>query len=323
MSTITTTADTADTAARDPCRRHTRPTTGRLSALSTLARRRLALTARTPRELLVPLMAPLLFAVIVAPALADTFGATPGGIDYMTFVAVSTIGLLVPLNSMTAGLGVIVDRLGGARRDLLAAPIPRSLIVVGNLVVAVALSGLQVAVLIGAAALRGAEYELEATGMAWFVAAALVTFAVAMYGVAEVLANRIPTQEEYIGALPPIAIVPFFVAGGLFSHQRPARRADLHRQAPAPHPRHRTHPVRDRRPRPARGSTTSGAWTTRPRWRRSASAPSPCSPWRSPPCRSGSSAGRLSADSQRTIRAGGAPPPELAVVVDAFIHLTS
>lgn len=210
--TVTTTADTADTPGATG---HTRPATGRLSALSTLARRRLALTARTPREILVPLMAPLLFAVIVAPALADTFGAAPGGIDYMTFVAVSTIGLLIPLNSMTAGLGVIVDRLGGARRDLLAAPIPRSLIVVGNLVVAVALSGLQVAVLIGAAALRGAEYELEATGIAWFVAA-VVTFAVAMYGVAEVLANRIPTQEEYIGALPPIAIVPFFVAGGLF-----------------------------------------------------------------------------------------------------------
>ena len=37
-----------------------------------------------------------------------------------------------------------------------------------------------------------------------------------MYGVAEVLANRLPTQEEYIGALPPVAIVPYFFAGGLF-----------------------------------------------------------------------------------------------------------
>ncbi len=30
------------------------------------------------------------------------------------------------------------------------------------------------------------------------------------------LANRIPTQEEYIGALPPVAIVPWFFAGSLF-----------------------------------------------------------------------------------------------------------
>ncbi len=188
---------------------------GSLAAVATLVRRRLALSVRTPRELLIPVMAPLLFAIVIAPALADTFNASPGGIDYMTFVAVSTLGLLVPLSCIQSGLGVVVDRLGGARRDLLAAPIPRSLIVAGNLVVAVALSGLQVLVVVGASAVRGAEYHVSATGVGWFVASTL-GFAIAMYGIAEVLANRLPTQEEYIGALPPVAIVPYFFAGGLF-----------------------------------------------------------------------------------------------------------
>jgi ABC-2 type transport system permease protein len=192
-----------------------RSTTGRLSAVSTLARRRLAISARTPRELLIPLLAPLLFALVVVPALADTVGTAVGGVDYMSFVAVATIVLLVPLSCMQSGLGVVVDRLGGGLRDLLAAPVSRPLIVAGNLVVAVALSGLQVAVLIGASTLRGAEFQLEATGVMWFGAATLA-FAVAMYGAAEVLANRLPTQEEYIGALPPVAIVPFFFAGSFF-----------------------------------------------------------------------------------------------------------
>ena len=71
------------------------------------------------------------------------------------------------------------------------------------------------AVLLVAAALRGADYDLSVTGMMWFVAATL-GFAVAMYGAAEVLANRLTTQEEYIGALPPVAIVPFFFAGSFF-----------------------------------------------------------------------------------------------------------
>ncbi len=188
---------------------------GGLTAVATLARRRLALAARTPRELLIPVLAPLLFAVVIAPALADTFDAAPGGIDYMTFVAVSTLGLLVPLSCIQSGLGVVVDRLGGARRDLLAAPIARPLIVAGNLAVAVALSLLQVLVVVGASAVRGADYDVTATGVGWFVAATLC-FAVAMYGVAEILANRLPTQEEYIGALPPVAIIPYFFAGGLF-----------------------------------------------------------------------------------------------------------
>ena len=192
-----------------------RSTTGRLTAVSTLARRRLAISARTPRELLIPLLAPLLFALVVVPALADTFGTPVGGVDYMSFVAVATIGLLVPLSCMQSGLGVVVDRLGGGLRDLLAAPVSRPSIVAGNLVVAVALSALQVAVLLGASALRGAEFQLEATGVMWF-AAGMLAFAVAMYGAAEILANRLPTQEEYIGALPPVAIVPFFFAGSFF-----------------------------------------------------------------------------------------------------------
>jgi ABC-2 type transport system permease protein len=37
-----------------------------------------------------------------------------------------------------------------------------------------------------------------------------------MYAVAEVLANRIPTQEEYVGLTPVVAILPWFLAGSLF-----------------------------------------------------------------------------------------------------------
>ncbi len=40
--------------------------------------------------------------------------------------------------------------------------------------------------------------------------------AIGMYGVAETIANRIPTVEEYTGAVPALAIVPFFFAGSLF-----------------------------------------------------------------------------------------------------------
>src|SRR5436853_583543 len=41
-------------------------------------------------------------------------------------------------------------------------------------------------------------------------------FAIAMYGAAETLAARVSGQEEYIGRVPAIAIVPWFLAGSLF-----------------------------------------------------------------------------------------------------------
>jgi ABC-type multidrug transport system permease subunit len=188
--------------------------TGMLSAFTTMTRRRLALSARTPRELLVPLLTPVLFALVIAPALAS-IGPTIPGLDYMSFAAIGTVGLLIPLNCMFAGVGVIIDRETGARRDLLAAPISRPLIVLANLAVALMITALQVVVLIIAAALRGAHLSASAGGIAWFTGAA-VLLGVAMYSVAETLANRVPTVEEYTGALPAIAIVPFFFAGSLF-----------------------------------------------------------------------------------------------------------
>ena len=185
------------------------------SAIATLARRRAALTAQNPRAIAVPLLTPILFALVIAPALNTALGGLGTNIDYKAFVSVGTVGLLIPLTCMFAGLGVIVDRESGAQRELLAAPVRRAYLVLGNLIVALALSALQVAVVIGAAALSGADFQLRATGLPWFVAAGAL-FAVFMYGVAETLASRVPVQEEYIAATPALAVLPFFFAGALF-----------------------------------------------------------------------------------------------------------
>ena len=180
--------------------------------LLTLAARRFQLSVSTPRELVVPLLTPILFALVIAPALKQALHTSTG---YEAFVATGTIGLLIPLNTMFAGLGVIIDRESGAQRELLAAPIPRPLLVLGNLAVAFAITALQVAVLIAAALARGIHLNASGTGVVWFIAAATL-FTVGMYGAAETLASRVPKAEEYIARLPAIAIVPWFLAGSLF-----------------------------------------------------------------------------------------------------------
>jgi ABC-2 type transport system permease protein len=183
-----------------------------ISVTRTLAARRLALTARTPRELVVPLLTPVLFALVIAPALKRALHTSA---SYESYVAVGTIGLLIPLNTMFSGISVLVDRESGARRELLAAPIHRPLLVVGNLLVAVATTALQVGVLLAFAVLRRIHFDVTVTGLVWFVAVALL-FAIAMYGIAETLAARVPRSEEYIARVPAIAIVPWFLAGSLF-----------------------------------------------------------------------------------------------------------
>jgi ABC-2 type transport system permease protein len=166
-----------------------------ITPLITLSQRRFELTARRPRELFVPLITPILFALVIAPALKV---ALHTGSAYESFVAVGTIGLLIPLTTMFSGLSVIVDRESGAQRELLAAPVPRPFLVLGNLALA-----------------RGIDFHAGLAGLGWFLPAA-VLFAVGMYGAAEALAGRVPRQEEYIARVPAIAIVPWFIAGALF-----------------------------------------------------------------------------------------------------------
>jgi ABC-2 type transport system permease protein len=188
------------------------PRGGQASQLATLAQRRFQLTTRSPRELFVPLLTPILFALVIAPALRQ---ALHTGSHYESLVATGTIGLLIPLNTMFAGLSVIGDRESGAQRELLAAPVPRPLLVLGNLAVALAVTAFQVAALIAFALVRGIHFDTSATGIGWFVLGAGL-FTIGMYGVAETLASRVPKAEEYIARVPAIAIVPWFLAGSLF-----------------------------------------------------------------------------------------------------------
>ena len=183
-----------------------------LGPLATLARRRFRLSVSTPRELVVPLLTPILFALVIAPALRDALHTSA---TYEAFVATGTIGLLIPLNTMFSGLGVIVDRQAGAQRELLAAPIHRALLVLGNLVVAVGITAFQIAALIAVARARGIHFDVTGTGAVWFLVA-VGLFTVGMYGAAETLAARVPRAEEYIARVPAIAIVPWFLAGSLF-----------------------------------------------------------------------------------------------------------
>jgi len=121
-----------------PAPRRARPA----SALLTLARRRASLTSKTPRQIAVPLLGPALLALVVAPALKVATGGLHSHIDYTSFVGVGAVGLVIPLSCIFAGLSVLVDRHSGAQRELLAAPVPRAYLVLGNLVVAIGLATL-------------------------------------------------------------------------------------------------------------------------------------------------------------------------------------
>ena len=188
-------------------------------------------------------------------------GAAHRARRYESFVAVGTLGLLIPLNSMFAGIGVIVDRESGAQRELLAAPIPRSLLVLGNLVVALArhrAPGRRADRVSRCA--RGIHFHATGAGVALVPRRRARSSRSRMYGVAETLASRVPEAGGvHRAACPAIAIVPVVPRRlALPDHARCPRGLTWFAKVPAAHPRARPHALRPAR-RPRAACTTSGA----------------------------------------------------------------
>ena len=183
--------------------------------LSTLYQRRLALITKTPRGIFAPMATSVLFALVIAPALAEALGGFNPDIDYMTYVVVASAALLVPLNSMFHGLNVIIDRESGILRELLVAPVRRAAITFANALGVLSLALAQVALVFVLGAVRGAEFDTSVSGVAWTLSA-VTLLSIGTYGLAEVLALSIGREDEYISLTPAVAIMPWFLAGSLF-----------------------------------------------------------------------------------------------------------
>jgi ABC-2 type transport system permease protein len=188
---------------------------GRYSGLGPLYVRRLRVTTKTVSGVIGQFLTPVLWVLIVAPAMDTALGGFNPSIDYFTYVAVSQATFIVPFTAMFNGLNVIVDREYGVLRELLVAPVRRTLIPLANALGVLTIALAQVVVILGLAELRGAQFHTSPVGLLWlFASAALLTLAI--YGLAEILALRIGRQEAYGPLIPAIGVTPYMLCGALF-----------------------------------------------------------------------------------------------------------
>jgi ABC-2 type transport system permease protein len=186
-----------------------------VAGLGPLYRRRLAVTTKTLSGIIGQIATPILWVLIVAPALDTALGGFDPTIDYYTFVAVGQVAFLVPFTAMFNGLNVIVDKDFGITRELVVAPIGRSTITAANALGVLTIALVQVALIVALATARGAEFHTSPSGLAWFVAAAAL-LTLSIYGVAETLALRVGRQEAYGPLIPAVGVTPWFLSGALF-----------------------------------------------------------------------------------------------------------
>jgi ABC-2 type transport system permease protein len=186
-----------------------------LAGLPALYVRRLQLSLKGAGAMVGQIASPVLWVLVVGPALATSLGDFRAGTDYYTYVAVGQIGFLVPFTAMFAGTTVIADRLFGIMPELTVAPIRRAVYPLANAAVTLTVAGVQTALMLALAWARGAELDTS-PGRAPFLVAGVVLLCLALYGCAETLAHRVPRFEVYGPLIPAIGVTPFLLSGSLY-----------------------------------------------------------------------------------------------------------
>ncbi len=182
--------------------------------LGALYRRRLAVALNNPIAITGQLLLPVLWVLVVGPALARAFGRF-SRVDYFTYIAIGQIVFIIPFSAMFAGLVVIQDRNFGILRELLVAPIRRSVIPVANIATVLTVAMGQLALIVVLSLIRGVHLHVAAGRLALgLMAAALLS--ITTYALAELLAYRI-TQPQIFGTLiPAIGATPYALCGAIY-----------------------------------------------------------------------------------------------------------
>jgi ABC-2 type transport system permease protein len=181
-----------------------------------LYRRRLAVAVKTPVALVSQALMPVLWVLIVGPALARAgAGSTNPHVDYSSYVALGQIVFVVPFSAMFAGLTVLNDRSFGILRELLVAPIRRATIPLASIAAVLTVASGQLALIVGLASVRGAHFHV-APGPTLAALAAGGLLAAGTYALAEFLAYTLRQPQTFGTLIPAIGATPYLLCGALY-----------------------------------------------------------------------------------------------------------
>ena len=185
------------------------------AGLGPLYRRRLATTSKQPVAILGQMLLPVLWVLVVGPALAQAFGGFAKGYGYFPYVCVGQIAFVLPFSAMFAGLAAMFDRDWGILRELLVAPIGRSVIPAANTAAVLTVGAAQFALIMVLAIARGATFNTSAPRLiVAIVAAGLLTAFV--YGLAEFLVYTIKQPQVFGTLIPAIGATPYLLSGAIY-----------------------------------------------------------------------------------------------------------
>jgi ABC-2 type transport system permease protein len=180
-----------------------------------LYRRRVAIAVKTPIALISQALMPVLWVLVVGPALARAGAGSTSHLDYYSYVAIGQIVFVLPFSAMFAGLTVLNDRNFGILRELLVAPIRRATIPLASIAAVLTVASGQIALIVLLSVMRGAHFHL-AVGPTLAALAAGALLAAGTYALAECLAYSLKQPQIFGTLIPAIGATPYLLCGALY-----------------------------------------------------------------------------------------------------------
>ena len=180
-----------------------------------LYRRRVAVAVKSPIALISQALMPVLWVLVVGPALARTGVGGGSEEDYFSYVAIGQIVFVLPFSAMFAGLTVLNDRNAGILRELLVAPIRRATIPLASIAAVLTIAVGQIGLVVVLSLVRGAHFHL-APGATLAALAAGVLLAAGTYALAEYLAYSLKQPQVFGTLIPAIGATPYLLCGALY-----------------------------------------------------------------------------------------------------------
>lgn len=180
-----------------------------------LYRRRVAIAVNTPIALISQALMPVLWVLVVGPALARAGAGSTSHLDYYSYVAIGQIVFVLPFSAMFAGLTVLNDRNFGILRELLVAPIRRATIPLASIAAVLTVASGQIALIVVLSVVRGAHFHI-ALGPTLAALAAGALLAAGTYALAEYLAYSLKQPQIFGTLIPAIGATPYLLCGALY-----------------------------------------------------------------------------------------------------------
>jgi ABC-2 type transport system permease protein len=185
------------------------------TGFTALYRRRLSVSLSQPSALAGQVLTPVLWVLVVGPALNRAFGGFANQVNYTSYVSLGQVVFILPFSAMFAGLTTMFDRDWGIMRELLVAPIHRAMIPLASTAVVLTIAAGQFAIIIGLALARGAHFATTpARLLTALTAAALLS--VGVYGLAEFLVYTIKKPQAFGTLIPAIGATPYVLCGAIY-----------------------------------------------------------------------------------------------------------